>query len=114
MIVREHNQPKPKQDIEAMLCWMNNDAMQPRAKYAVKHTSVDARAMIKEVLYKVDINTLHRQEDYDQVSMNDIVRVKLRTTKPLLVDEYNQNKGTGSFILIDESTHETVAAGMII
>lgn len=114
MIVREHNQPEPKQDIEAMLCWMNNDAMQPRAKYAVKHTSVDARAMIKEVLYKVDINTLHRQEDYDQVSMNDIVRVKLRTTKPLLVDEYNQNKGTGSFILIDESTHETVAAGMII
>lgn len=114
MIVREHNQPEPKQDIEAMLCWMNNDSMSPRAKYAIKHTSVEARAMIKEVLYKVDINTLHRQEEYGTVGMNDIIRVKMRTTKPLLVDEYNQNKGTGSFILIDESTNETVAAGMVI
>jgi len=114
MIVREHNQPEPKQDIEAMLCWMNNDSMSPRAKYAIKHTSVEARAMIKEVLYKVDINTLHRQEEYGTVGMNDIIRIKMRTTKPLLVDEYNQNKGTGSFILIDESTNETVAAGMII
>ena len=114
MIVREHNQPEPQQDIEAMLCWMNNDAMSPRAKYAIKHTSVEARAMIKQVLYKVDINTLHRQEEYDTVGMNDIIRVKMRTTKPLLVDEYNQNKGTGSFILIDESTNETVAAGMVI
>ncbi len=114
MIVREHNQPEPKQDIEAMLCWMNNDKMSPRAKYAIKHTSVEARAMIKEVLYKVDINTLHRQEEYGTVGMNDIIRVKMRTTKPLLVDEYNQNKGTGSFILIDESTNETVAAGMVI
>ena len=114
MIVREHNQPEPKQDIEAMLCWMNNDSMSPRAKYAIKHTSVEARAMIKEVLYKVDINTLHRQEEYGTVGMNDIIRIKMRTTKPLLVDEYNQNKGTGSFILIDESTNETVAAGMVI
>ena len=114
MIVREHNQPEPQQDIEAMLCWMNNDVMSPRAKYAIKHTSVEARAMIKQVLYKVDINTLHRQEEYDTVGMNDIIRVKMRTTKPLLVDEYNQNKGTGSFILIDESTNETVAAGMVI
>ena len=114
MIVREHNQPEPKQDIEAMLCWMNNDKMSPRAKYAIKHTSVEARAMIKEVLYKVDINTLHRQEEYGTVGMNDIIRIKMRTTKPLLVDEYNQNKGTGSFILIDESTNETVAAGMVI
>ncbi|WP_416441115.1 sulfate adenylyltransferase subunit CysN [Leeuwenhoekiella sp. A16] len=114
MIVREHNQPEQKQDIEVMLCWLNNEKFQPRAKYTVKHTTVDARAIIKEILYKVDINTLHRQEDVSDVEMNDIIRVKIRTTKPLLVDEYNQNRGTGSLILIDESTNETVAAGMII
>lgn len=114
MLVREHNQPDSIQDVEVMLCWLNNADMQPRAKYAIKHTSVDARAMIKEVLYKVNVNTLHREEEVEKVSMNDIVRVIIRTTKPLLVDEYNDNKNTGSIILIDESTNETVAAGMII
>ncbi len=114
MIVREHNQPEQKQDLEVMLCWLNNDNLQKRAKYTLKHTTVEARVIIKEILYKVDINTLHRQEEVGDVSMNDIVRVKLRTTKPLLVDEYNRNKGTGSLVLIDESTNETVAAGMII
>ncbi|MGB5943430.1 MAG: GTP-binding protein [Leeuwenhoekiella sp.] len=114
MLVRENNQPDSKQDLEVMLCWLNDDAMAPRAKYAIKHTSVDARAVVKQVLYKVNINTLHREETVDTVSKNDIIRVKLRTTKPLLVDEYNQNRFTGSIILVDESTHETVAAGMVI
>ena len=114
MIVREHNQPQLKQDLEVMLCWLNNEKLQKRAKYTLKHTTVEARVIIKEILYKVDINTLHRMEEVGEVSMNDIVRVKLRTTKPLLVDEYNRNKGTGSLVLIDESTNETVAAGMII
>lgn len=114
MLVRENNQPETKQDLEVMLCWMNDEKMQSRAKYAIKHTSVDARAVIKEVLYKVNVNTLHREEEIGDIEKNDIVRVRLRTTKPLLVDEYNQNPFTGSIILIDESTNETVAAGMII
>jgi sulfate adenylyltransferase subunit 1 len=112
MIVRKNNQPEMTQDVDVMLCWLNNRGPQPRAKYIVKHTSNEARCMIKEILYKGDINTLHRAED-TEINMNDIARVKLRTTNPLLIDDYEQNRITGSLILIDEATHETVAAGMI-
>ncbi len=114
MIVRPNNQPTMTQDLDVMLCWLNQKGPMPRAKYAIRHTSNDARCMIKEILYKVDINTLHRMEDDKNISGNDIARVKLRTTRPLLVDEYNENRNTGSIILIDEATNETVAAGMII
>lgn len=114
MIVRENNRPESVQDIEMMLCWMSDRPMTPRGKYALKHTSKDARCMVKEVKYKVDINTLHREEEDVQVSMNDIARVAIRTTSPLFVDRYNRNRNTGSLILIDEATNETVAAGMII
>lgn len=113
MIVRPNNQPQVVQDLDVMLCWLNNKSAMPRAKYTLRHTSNDARCMIKEVLYKVDINTLHRIEDDKDINMNDIVRVKLRSTKPLFVDEYNDNRNTGSIILVDEATNETVAAGMI-
>lgn len=113
MIVRPNNQPKSMQDLDVMLCWLNNEAARPRAKYLVRHTTNEARAMIKEVVYKVNINTLHRIEDDQEIGMNDIVRVKLRTTNPLFVDDYNDNRNTGSIILIDEATNETVAAGMI-
>jgi len=113
MIVRPNNQPQVLQDLDVMLCWLNNKPAQPRAKYTLRHTSNDARCMIKEVLYKVNINTLHRIEDDKEITMNDIVRVKLRSTKPLFVDEYNDNRNTGSIILVDEATNETVAAGMI-
>ncbi|MBX2841263.1 MAG: sulfate adenylyltransferase, partial [Flammeovirgaceae bacterium] len=102
------------QDIEVMLCWLNPKPPVPRAKYYVQHTSNEARAMIKEVLYKVDINTLHRNEEDKEIAMNDITRVKLRTTNPLFFDSYRRNRNTGSIILVDESTNETVAAGMII
>jgi len=114
MIVRTNNQPKAIQDVDVMMCWLNNQGPKPRGKYIIKHTSNEARALIKEVMYKLDINTLHRNEDDAQLGMNDIARVKLRTTKPLLADSYNRNRVTGSIILIDEATHETVAAGMII
>lgn len=114
MIVRENNQPEMVQDVEVMLCWLNNQAPRPRAKYIIRHTSNEAMAMIKEVQYKMDINTLHRNEEDTSIAMNDIARVKLRTTKPLLIDAYRRNRNTGSIILIDEATNETVAAGMVI
>lgn len=114
MIVRPNNQPQVSQDIDVMLCWLHPKGPVPRGKYTVMHTTKETRAMIKEVLYKVDINTLHRIEDDKEINMNDISRVRLRTTSPLFYDSYRRNRITGSIILIDESTHETVAAGMII
>ena len=114
MIVRVNNRPQVVQDIDVMLCWLNQQGPVPRGKYIIRHTSNEARCMVKEILYKVDINTLHRLEDDKDISGNDIARVKIRTTKPLLVDEYDQNRNTGSIILVDETTNETVAAGMII
>ncbi len=114
MIVRTNNQPEPVQDIEVMLCWLNQKGPQPRAKYTIRHTTCEAKAMMKELRYKLDINTLHRNEEDKNITANDICRAELRTTKPLLVDPYRRNRTTGSIILIDEATNETVAAGMII
>lgn len=114
MIVRENNQAEVTQDIEVMINWMNEKPLQLNGKYHVKHTSNDCRCVIKEIRYKVDINTLHRILDFDKVGLNDIARIKIRTTKPLLVDKYKTNRFTGSLILIDESTNETVGAGMVI
>lgn len=114
MIVRPHNQPETGQDIEIIMCWLNNNKFNPSAKYFIMHTTKDAKAIIKEINYKIDINTLHRIEDDKDLKMNDIARVRLRTTKPLFYDSYGRNRSTGSLILIDEATKETVAAGMII
>ncbi|MCW5515585.1 sulfate adenylyltransferase subunit 1 [Muriicola sp. Z0-33] len=114
MIVRANNQPEASQDIEVMLCWLNNNAAKPRAKYTIKHTSNDQKAMIKEVIYKIDINTLARKTEDTELTMNDICKVKIRTTKPLMIDSYRENRVTGSVVLIDETTNETVAAGMIV
>ncbi len=114
MIVRENNVPTIGQDIEVMLCWFNERPLQPRGKYALMHTTQEARCMVKEIRYKLDINTLHRNMDDLNIGMNDIARVHLRTTRPLFYDPYRKNRNTGSLILIDEHTNETVAAGMII
>jgi sulfate adenylyltransferase subunit 1 len=114
MIVRKNNQPEAKQDVEAMVCWLGDKPMQANGKYALKHTSNDVRCMVKEIQYKLDINTLHRLKDDKNIEMNDIARIQLRTTKPLFVDSYSRNRMTGSFVLIDEATNNTVAAGMII
>ena len=114
MIVRENNSPNVKQDLDLMVCWMNEKKMIPRGKYGIKHTSKDARCIIKEVKYKMNINNLHRIEDDKDIGLNDIARISIRTTAPLFFDEYRRNRNTGSIILIDEATNETVAAGMII
>lgn len=114
MIVRTNNQPDISQDVDVMLCWLNHNGPKPRGKYYIKHTSNEARAMIKQIYYKLNINNLHRIEDDKEVQMNDIIKTQLRTTKPLFSDSYSRNRITGSIILVDEATNETVAAGMII
>ncbi|MET0422909.1 MAG: GTP-binding protein [Actinoplanes sp.] len=115
MICRPHNAPAVAQDIEAMICWMDESApLRVGGKYAIKHTTRTARAVVRGLQYRLDVNTLHRDEDVPGLALNEIGRVKLRTTVPLLADEYRRNRTTGGFILIDESTNRTVGAGMII
>ena len=114
MIVKTTNKPEPVQEFDTMLCWLNNQTARPRAKYTIIHTSNEQKAMIKDVLYKIDINTYSRDIENKELLMNDIARVKIRTTRPLMMDEYRDNRITGSFVLIDDTTHETVAAGMIM
>lgn len=114
MIVREHNAPKTGQDIDVMVCWMNEKKLQTNGKYTIKHTTKDTRCVIKQVLYKVDINTLHRNKNDLEVGLNDIARISIRTMHPLFYDSYKINRITGSIIIIDEGTNETVGSGMII
>ncbi|MEI6764380.1 MAG: GTP-binding protein [Bacteroidota bacterium] len=114
MIVRENNCPTVGQDFDIMLCWMNDKKLVPNGKYAIRHTTRDGRCVIKDVRYKVDINTLHRMEDDKSIGLNEIARVAIRTTVPLFFDSYKNNRITGSVILVDEGTNETVGAGMII
>ena len=114
MIVRSNNRPEASQDIEVMLCWLNNNSAKPRAKYSIRHTSNEQKAMIKEVVYKINIETLDRNTEDKSLNMNDISKVKIRTTKPLMIDPYRENRTTGSLILVDDATNETVAAGMIV
>jgi sulfate adenylyltransferase large subunit len=113
MICRPQNAPKPSQDIDAMICWMAPEAMRPRQKLAIKHTTRMGRAMVKDIQYRLDVNTLHRDLDTKELGLNEIGRVQLRTTVPLLCDPYEKNRYTGSFVLIDEGTGVTVGAGMI-
>ena len=115
MIARPHNQPHAAQNIEAMVCWLADERpLAPRAKLVIKHTTRTARALVKDLAYRLDVNTLHRDEAAAHLSLNEIGRVSLRVTQPLFVDDYARNRLTGGFILIDESTNATVGAGMII
>jgi bifunctional enzyme CysN/CysC len=115
MICRPHNAPTAAQDIEAMVCWMDESApLRVGGKYAIKHTTRTARTVVRGLQYRLDVNTLHRDESAQALALNEIGRVRLRTTVPLLADEYRRNRTTGGFILIDEATNRTVAAGMII
>lgn len=113
MIARINNAPKPSQDIDAMVCWMTNEPLKPRQKLAIKHTTRMGRALVKDIQYRMDVNSLHRDQDAGELGLNEIGRVQLRTTVPLLCDPYSKNRTTGSFILIDEATGVTVGAGMI-
>jgi bifunctional enzyme CysN/CysC len=114
MICRPHNAPVPLQDIDAMVAWMLDSPLVAGQQLAIKHTTRTARAMVKELQYRLDVNTLHRDESAEQLRLNDIGRVRLRTTVPLFVDAYRRNRTTGGFILVDESTNNTVGAGMMI
>jgi sulfate adenylyltransferase subunit 1 len=114
MIVRENNVPEVSQDIEVLLTWMNQKPLFTRTKVIVKHTTNECVAMVKDLKYLVDINTLHRIQDVSKVEMNEIARVSIRTSKPLFFDPYKVNRQTGSIILIDEHTNETIGAGMIV
>ena len=114
MLVREHNQPFIGQELDLMICWMNSKKLIVRGKYTIKHTSQNARCIIQEIRYKIDINTLHRIEDKKEIGLNDIGRIAIKTTKPLFYDKYSRNRNTGSIIIVDEATNETVGAGMII
>jgi sulfate adenylyltransferase subunit 1 len=115
MIVRKNNKPEISQDIEVMLCWFDNTkSLQKNGKYSIKHTTQDARCIVKEIRYKLDINSLHRNMEDTEIRMNDMARVVLRSTKPLFTDPYRNNRITGSIILIDEGSNNTVGAGMVI
>ena len=115
MLVKANNQPEPTQDIDAMVCWFSSDKpLTGRGKYILRHTTKEVKAVVTEVCYKVNINTLHKQEDDLTLYLNDIGRIKVRTSAPLIADSYKSNRITGSFVLIDELTNATVAAGMII
>ena len=115
MICRPHNRPQVAQDVEAMLCWMAEERkLTPRTKLIIKHTTRTARVMVKDLLYRLDVNTLHRHEDAAELGLNEIGRVALRVTQPLFADDYGRNRTTGGFILIDEGTNATVGAGMIM
>ncbi len=114
MICRPNNTPMVTQDVDAMVCWMADKPLVPGQKLALKHTTRAVRSMVKQLHYRLDINTLHRDEDSTQLGLNDIGRVVLRTTGPLFADEYRRNRTTGGFILVDEATNATVGAGMIL
>ena len=114
MICRPNNAAAPQQDIEAMVAWMSDDELVPGRKLAIKHTTRTSRALIKDLRYRLDINSLHRDEDATRLGLNDIGRIRLRTTTPLFVDDYQRNRTTGGFILIDEATNNTVGAGMVV
>jgi bifunctional enzyme CysN/CysC len=113
MISRPNNQPTATQDIDAMICWMDSSPMALDGMYVIKHTTRTTRALVKQIQYELDVNTLHRSQSPGRLPLNSIGRVVLRTTQPLLVDPYRRNRQTGSFILIDEATNHTVGAGFI-
>jgi bifunctional enzyme CysN/CysC len=114
MICRPHNAPTVTQELDAMVCWFSDRPLQARGKYVLKHTTRTTRCLVRDLHYRLEVNTLHRDETSGTLSMNDMGRVSLRITEPLFVDEYRRNRATGSFILIDEATSETVGAGMVL
>lgn len=114
MIVKKNNQPEMLQEFDVMMCWLNNQPARPGAKYTLVHTSNEQRAIIKEVVYKIDINTYERNSEDKNLTMNDIARIKIRAAQNIMLDPYRDNRNTGSIILIDEGTNETVAAGMVV
>lgn len=114
IIAKPNNHPQSEQDIDVMVCWMNQRPINLGSKFHVRHMTNEVKGVLKEIQYKLDINSFHRIENAEQLTMNEIARVKIRTSQPLFFDSYRKNRITGSIILIDEGTNETVAAGMIV
>ena len=114
MIVKVNSPPDRGQDIEAMLCWFSEKKMMVRGKYSLRHTTKEVKAIVSNLQYKININTLRKAEEEDEFGMNEIGRVTIRTSAPIYYDSYKNNRTTGSFILVDDMTNETVAAGMIV
>ena len=114
MLVKPNNQPNSSQDLDARICWFSGSKkLTQGGKYLIKHTTKTAQAMISEITYKVDVNSLRKNEEDTEFNMNDIGRIKFRTSEPIFYDTYRRNRNTGSFILIDPFTHQTLAAGML-
>ena len=114
MICRPNNRPHVGQDLDAMICWMSDKPFVRGGRYVLKHTTRTTRAIVTDLLYRLDVNNGHRDEATGQLAKNDIGRVRLRTTTPVLYDAYRRNRATGSFILVDEATNATVGAGMLL
>lgn len=114
MIVKENKKPEISQDIELMVCWLSETPMALNRKYSLKHTTADAKCIIKDLPFKININTLEKNYDDKSLSLNEIGRISIRTTKPLYYDTYRRNRVTGSIILVDEASNITVGAGMIV
>ena len=114
MICRPNNQPTVGQDLDAMICGMSDKPLSAKGRYALKHTTRWTRAVVTDLLYRLNIHTLHREEGVESLGLNDIGRVKLRTTTPIIYDPYRRNRTTGSFIIVDEATNNTVGAGMLL
>ena len=114
MLVKPNNQPNASQDLDARICWFSSSKkLSQGGKYLIKHTTKTAQAIVSEIIYKVDVNNLRKNEEDKEFNMNDIGRIKFRTSEPIFYDTYRRNRNTGSFILIDPFTHQTLAAGML-
>ena len=114
MLVRETNQPEISQDVDLMVCWLHERNLAVNGKYTIRHTSKEVRGVVKKIQYKLNISNLFQDEEDKSVRMNDIARITIRTTQPLFFDPYSRNRITGSLVLVDEATNETVGAGMIV
>ncbi len=114
MICRPHNQPTVASELDAMICWMADAPLREGGRYLLKHTTRTVKAMVDDLRYRIDVNSLHRDQDAAELGLNEIGRVRLRTSAPLLLDSYDLSRTTGGFILIDEATSDTVGAGMVI
>ena len=114
MIVPADQKPKVGQEVDLMVCWLSEKPMVLGGKYVIRHTTSELRGIIRAVTYKVNINNLEENREDQSVGLNEIARISLKTSKPIFYDSYKDNHITGSVIIIDEATNNTVGAGMII
>ena len=114
MICRPGNQPEVSQDLDAMICWMTDKPLTQGSRYGLKHTTRSVRAVVRELRYRLDVTTLHREERASGMGLNQVGRITMRNTAPIMFDDYHRSRSTGSLILIDEATNATVGAGMIL